>query len=268
MPERDGYEPGVPCWSDTSQPDPEAAVGFYEDLFGWEAEDQMPPDSEGKYLICRLSGRQVAAVGSQPPEAPPMPVWNTYISVDSADDVAAKVKDAGGSVVMEPFDIFDAGRMAVLADPAGAVFCVWQANQHKGAQLVNEPGAMAWNELATRDPAGSKDFYGAVFGWGGSPMEYGEVEYTVWQLAGSDRGIGGMIPMVGEGWPEDLPPHWMVYFAVQDAEATAARAKQLGGSVPVEPFDTPAGRIAVLNDPQGAHFSVIKLSPQALESAG
>src|SRR5947208_11150769 len=165
MPERDGYIPGVPCWIDTSQPDPEEAVEFYSGLFGWEVEDVMPPDSPGKYFIARIGGGDVAAVGSQPERGPPMAVWNTYVWVDSADDAASKVKAAGGSVVMEPFDVMDAGRMGVFTDPEGAAFCVWQAKQHKGARIVNEPGSLNFNTLATRDLDAAQKFYGAVFGW-------------------------------------------------------------------------------------------------------
>ena len=134
MPERDGYIPGVPCWVDTSQPDPEAALAFYRGLFGWEFEDVMPDGSEGKYFIGRIRGGDVAAVGSVPEGAPPMAVWNTYIWVASADETAAKVRDAGGAVLTEPFDVMDVGRMAVLADPEGAVFCVWQAKRPQGCE--------------------------------------------------------------------------------------------------------------------------------------
>src|SRR3954449_12094806 len=134
MPERDGYIPGVPCWIDTSQPDPEAAADFYRGLFGWELEDVMPPDAPGRYFIGRIRGGDVAAIGSQPEGAPPMAMWNTYIQVDSADETASKVRAAGGSVVTEPFDVMDAGRMAVFTDPEGAAFCVWEPKRHKGAQ--------------------------------------------------------------------------------------------------------------------------------------
>jgi uncharacterized protein len=147
MPERDGYLPGVPCWIDTSQPDPESAVAFYGGLFGWDFEDVMPPGSQGKYFVARLHGGDVAAVGSQPEGAPQAAAWNTYVSVESADDAAAKVRDAGGNVVMEPFDVLDAGRMALLTDPEGAAFCVWQAKEHKGARIVNEPGSLIFNSL-------------------------------------------------------------------------------------------------------------------------
>src|SRR5437867_10319564 len=135
MPERDGYIPGVPCWIDTSQPDPEAAVTFYSGLFGWEFEDVMPQGSEGKYFIARLRGGDVAAVGSVPEAAPPMALWNTYVWVESADEAASKVLDAGGSALMEPFDVMEAGRMAVFADPEGAAVCGWQANAHQGARI-------------------------------------------------------------------------------------------------------------------------------------
>src|SRR5918994_6635875 len=179
MPERDGYTPGVPCWVDASQPDPEAAVDFYSGLFGWEFEDVMPPGSEGKYFIARcettgwsvfdMSGDSrsgdVAGVGSIPEAAPPTAMWNTYFWVDSADEAASKVRDAGGGVVREPFDFMDACRMAVFTDPEGAAFGVWEAKGHKGARLVNDPGALVFNNLNTRAVDGAKAFYGAVFGW-------------------------------------------------------------------------------------------------------
>jgi predicted enzyme related to lactoylglutathione lyase len=150
MPERDGYIPGVPCWIDTSQPDPDAAVDFYRSLFGWEFEDVMPPDAPGKYFIGRIRGGDVAAVGSIPEGAPPMAMWNTYVWVDSADETAAKARDAGGAA-MEPFDVMESGRMAVLTDPEGAAFCVWQARERRGAKVVNEHGSLNFNGLATRD---------------------------------------------------------------------------------------------------------------------
>src|ERR1700736_5924532 len=165
MLKRDGYVPGVPCWVDTSQPDPEAAVAFYGGLFGWEFQDAMPPDSAGNYFIARLRGGDVAAVGSQPEGGPPMAVWNTYVWVESADEAASKVLDAGGRAVMDPFHVMDAGRMAVFTDPEGATFNVWQAKQHRGARIVNEPGSLNFNGLNTRDPERAQAFYGSVFGW-------------------------------------------------------------------------------------------------------
>src|SRR3954451_19856985 len=163
MPERDGYIPGVPCWIDTTQPDPDAAAEFYGGLFGWDLEDVMPPGSEAKYFIGRIRGGDVAAVSSRPEGAPPGAVWNTYIAVESADEASAKVRDAGGSVLSEPFDVMESGRMGVFADPEGAVFAVWQANQHRGAQVVNEHGSLNFNGLNTRDAEAAKAFYGAVF---------------------------------------------------------------------------------------------------------
>jgi predicted enzyme related to lactoylglutathione lyase len=165
VPERDGYIAGVPCWVDTSQPDPDAAAAFYGGLFGWEFEDAMPAGSEGRYLVARLRGGDVAAVSSQPVGAPPQAVWNTYIWVEDADEAAAKAREAGGSVLSEPFEVMDAGRMAVLADPEGAAFCVWQARAHRGARIVNEPGSLNFNVLNVRDPEAAERFYGPLFGW-------------------------------------------------------------------------------------------------------
>src|SRR5262245_22848192 len=161
MAERDGYIPGVPCWVDTSEPDPAAAAAFYSGLFGWEIEDVMPPGSEAKYLVARLRKGDVAAISSQTDSAAPA-AWNTYVWVDDADETAAKARKAGGTVLTEPFDVFDAGRMAVLTDREGATFSAWQAKEHRGARIVNEPGALTFNSLHTHELAAATSFYGAV----------------------------------------------------------------------------------------------------------
>ena len=197
MPERDGYIQGVPCWIDTSQPDPKAAADFYGALFGWELEDVMPPDAPGEYFMARIRGLDVAAVGSIPEGAPQMATWNTYVWVDSADDTPAKVKEAGGNVVMEPFDVMGAGRMAVFADPEGAVFFVWQANQHKGSQVVNEHGSNNFNNLNTRDLEGAKAFYGAVFGWKTLDLDGGAV---MWALPGYGDHLEEPLRASARGW--------------------------------------------------------------------
>jgi predicted enzyme related to lactoylglutathione lyase len=270
MPERDGYIPGVPCWVDTSQPDPEAALGFYTGLFGWEFENVLPAEAPGQYFIGRLHGGDVAAVGSIPESMPQLAMWNTYIWVESADETAAKVRDAGGSVVMEPFDIMDFGRMAVFADPEGAVFCVWHAKEHRGARVVNEHGSLNFNGLNTRDVDAAKSFYGSVFGWTTLALSAGEM----WTLPGygdhlerdnpglrkqmADMGgpvgfedVVASINPIGDDQP-DTPPHWSVTFGVDDAHATAAKATELGGTVVVPPLDVPWSRLTVIRDPQGA----------------
>jgi uncharacterized protein len=281
MLERDGYLPGVPCWVDTSQPDPEAAVAFYSGLFGWEFEDAMPPGSAGKYFIARLRGGDVAAVGSQPEGGPPMAVWNSYVWVESADDAASRVQDAGGRVATDPFDVTDAGRMAVFTDPEGAAFCVWQAKEHKGARIVNEPGSLNFNGLNTRDAEGAKSFYGSVFGWEPLALEGGA---EMWRLPGYADFLEQSDPelrkrMAESGAPEgfedvvatlnpiaddqpDVPAHWSVTFAVDDADATAERAAKLGGQVVVPPFDAPWVRMTVITDPQGATFTASKFVPE------
>jgi uncharacterized protein len=281
MLERDGYLPGVPCWVDTSQPDPEAAVAFYSGLFGWEFEDAMPPGSAGRYFIARLRGGDVAAVGSQPESGPPTPAWNTYVWVENADEAAAKVLASGGRVLMEPFDVMDAGRMAVFADPEGAAFCVWQAKAHRGAQIVNEPGSLNFNSLNTRDAERAKSFYGSLFGW--QSLGLGS-NAEMWRLPGygeflerSDPGLRermaasgapegfedvvSALNPIGENQP-DTPAHWSVTFAVDDADATAARAAELGGKVLVQPFDAPWVRTTVISDPQGATFIASKFVPE------
>jgi len=281
MLERDGYVPGVPCWVDTSQPDPQAAVAFYSGLFGWDCEDTMPPGSAGSYFIARLRGGDVAAIAPQSETAPPTATWNTYIWVQSAEETATKVREAGGRVLIEPFDVGDAGRMAICTDPAGAAFRVWQANEHKGAQIVNEPGSLNFNGLNTRDVAGAKTFYGSVFGWevlalgGGAEMwrlpGYGEfleqrdpgLRERMAQSgapAGFEDAVATLNPIADD--QPDVPAHWSVTFAVDDADATAQRATELGGQVLVAPFDAPWVRMAVIADPQGATFTASKFVPE------
>jgi predicted enzyme related to lactoylglutathione lyase len=287
MPERDRYIPGVPCWVDTSQPDPQAAVAFYSGLFGWDFEDVMPPESAGRYFIARLGGGDVAAVGSIPAGAPPMALWNTYVRVESADQTASKVLDAGGKPLMDPFDVMDAGRMAVFADPEGAAFCVWEAKQHKGAQIVNEAGSLNFNGLNTRDVEGAKSFYGSVFGWQALALEGG---FEMWTLPGygdhleqGDPDLRKRMAEVGApaGFEDvvasispipddqpDVPAHWNVTFAVDDADATAAKATELGGKLVVAPFDAPWVRMTVITDPQGATFIASKFVPENRDLAG
>jgi predicted enzyme related to lactoylglutathione lyase len=202
-----------------------------------------------------------------------VPAWGTYIWVESADDTVVKVTDAGGSVIMKPFDLLDAARMAVVADPAGAMFGVWQPGEHRGAQLVNEPGAWSMSQLNTRDSGGSKAFYGAVFGWETDTFDLGEGEITLWRLPGYVGGepeqpvsrevVGVMLPLSGDRSPEDVSAYWSVDFWVGDVDATADKAAALGGEVVVSPLDTSVGRTAVLADPQGAVFSVSKVGPGA-----
>ncbi len=269
MSERSEHKPGTPSWVDNASADPAAAAEFYSRLFGWETENVMPADAPGDYYMARMRGKAVAALGSQPMEGVP-PVWNTYVTVADPDATAGAVKGAGGQVLMEPFDVMDAGRMAVFADPAGAVFMVWKPNGSIGSELVNEDGAFSWSELHTPDIEGSKEFYGTVFGWRATTMEFGGGEYTIWNTDGENAdgefvsppseeggtGIGGM--MSNENSPERTPPFWMVYFDVADVDAAVARAGELGGSVIAPAFDVEGvGRIAVLGDSQGAAFSVI-----------
>jgi predicted enzyme related to lactoylglutathione lyase len=262
MSERDGYEQGTPSWVDHTSPDPEGAARFYGELFGWEAKNVMPVDAPQRYLIASQRGRSVAGIGSAPPDSPAPPSWTTYVAVDDADEIAGRVARAGGSVLADPFDVFDAGRLAVLADPGGAVVGIWQAGTNTGAELVNEPGALTWNELNTRDPDAAAAFYGEVFGWRAVPVSDVGVSYTVWHLAGDESddpgtGIGGMIAMSPDLFPPEVPPHWLVYFGVEEAPAALGRAQELGASVVSGPFETPGGPVAVLTDPTGAAFAVV-----------
>jgi Predicted enzyme related to lactoylglutathione lyase len=260
MSERTSYAPGTPSWVDLGSPDLDAAVEFYGGLFGWDVHEAGDPEQTGGYRMAYLSEKPVAGMMPLMQEGQP-PAWTTYVSVEDADATAAAVREAGGSVIAEPMDVMDVGRMAVFADPAGAVFSIWQPRAHLGAGLVNEPGAFTWNELNTRDPDAAKPFYAAVFGW---DIEDHEMEgmgtYTEWKQ-GEDP-MGGMMDMRGRV-PDEVPPHWLTYFAVEDTDASVEKVKELGGGVAFGPIDIPAGRFAVVHDPHGAMFAVIKMPEEA-----
>ena len=240
----------------------------------------MPPGAPGKYFIGRIGGGDVAAIGSSSEGGPDAAVWNTYIWVDSADETAAKARAAGGNVVAEPFDVMDAGRMAILTDPEGAAFCVWQPGNHKGAQVVNEHGALNFNTLLTRDPDAAEAFYGAVFGWQRLRIPSG----VMWTLPGYGDHLAQKTPGLREqmaqmGAPDgfidvvaalspidaddsDAAAHWSLTFGIDDVAAAAAQARELGGTVVAEPRDAPWARLAVIADPQGATFTVSQFVPE------
>jgi predicted enzyme related to lactoylglutathione lyase len=245
MSERDGYAPGVQCWVDTWQDDADAAAAFYTQLFGWEA-------ARGEYTLFQKNGRDVAGLGA--PSQSRYPAWTTYVWVADADAAAAQARDAGGEVLKQPFDSLDGGRMAVLADPAGALFAVWAPGEHRGARLVNEPSAWAMSLLSSPDPEAAKSFYGAVLDW--TSDSFGD--FTLFRLEGFVGGeptqpvprdvVAAMVPGENAGWTPD--------FWVSETDATAARAEALGGTVIMPPTDSPVGRTAVVADPTGAPFSI------------
>jgi predicted enzyme related to lactoylglutathione lyase len=258
MTEMTSYTPGTFCWVELSTSDAAAAKKFYTQLFGWTAVD-MPAGPDMIYTMCQIDGKNVAALYQQGQEEQGIPPhWNSYISVASADEIAAKAKALGGTVMGEPFDVMDAGRMALVQDPEGVVVGAWQPGRHIGAQLVNQPGAFNWNELATRDTAKAGEFYTKLFGWEAQTQDMGGgMLYTIFMNGG--RMNGGMM-QISEEWG-DMPPHWAVYFAVADCDASAEEVKELGGQVLMPPTDVPqTGRFAMVQDPQGAAFAIIKLA--------
>ncbi len=265
MSERSSYPPGVPCWVDTLQPDPRAAVDFYSDLFGWEIAGPGPMPNSEAYYVARTGDRDVAGIGALPPNAP-APAWNTHVRVDDAAAAAQRAERAGGSVLVAPFDALPAGRMAVLADPSGAAFCVWEARTREGAQRVNEPNAWAMSALHTNDVPSAIAFYRDVFGWEPEAFDAGPTTLTMWRLAGYVGGepqqpvprdvVAMLFPLAADA---GLRPYWGVDFWISDARAAAARAQALGGRVVVPPYDTPMFVEAVLADPAGATFSISQL---------
>lgn len=250
------YSPGVPMWIDLGTSDMDAAQRFYGALFGWEFQSAGP--DAGGYGFFMLRGKMVGGVG--PLMQPQQPVaWSTYIDSADADETAAKVRAAGGQVLVEPMDVMGVGRLAFFMDPTGAAFGVWQPITHTGSELANEPGAFCWNELATRDVEAAKAFYKAVFDWEGRTEPWEGGSYTEFKIG--DRTVAGMREM-GAQDPAEMPAHWLVYFAVENAESAVATAGGAGGSVLVPPMDIErVGRFSVLSDPQGAAFAVIALQP-------
>ncbi|MFZ0088213.1 MAG: VOC family protein [Solirubrobacteraceae bacterium] len=268
MSRRDHYPAGVPCFVDTITRELDPALRFYGAIFGWEfsGPGMMPDESPGGYFVARLHGEEVAGIGATP-SAPDPAAWNTHVAVDSADDAAARAVDAGGSIVLEPFDAPPAGRQAVIADPAGAAFCVWEAGVRRGATRINEPSAWAMSLLGTSDVPGAVRFYGELFGWRAEAFGDPDSSAGIWlfRLPGY---VGGE---PGQPVPRDVvaamlataerPPAWSVDFWIADADAAAAHAAALGGSVVAAPHEEPMFRRAVLAAPDGATFSVSQLQP-------
>ena len=251
------YAPGTPCWIDLGTPDVAATTAFYTALFGWTA-NEGPPEAGG-YIIYNLGDQPVAGAGPLMSEGQPT-AWTTYFATDDAAATAAKVEAAGGKTLMEPMQVMDVGQMGLFMDSGNAVFGVWQKGNFFGAGVANEPGSLTWNELMSRDVEASKTFYEQALGLGGRASALsGDTPYTEFLVG--DRSVAGMMNINGPEWPPDLPAHWMIYFAVADVDATAARLTELGGKVSVPPSDIPIGRFSVVSDPHGAFFSIIKLNP-------
>jgi len=249
------YAPGTPSWIDLASPDIDASVGFYGDLMGWTATDPQP--DTGGYRLFQQAGANVAGV--MPHMQPGQPTaWATYVTVTDADHTADAVAQAGGTSIAGPMDVTDIGRMAILSDPTGAVFGIWQPKTFTGADLVNAPNSLCWNELRTRDPERATSFYAAVFGWAATAPPFEGPGYTIWELDG--RRVGGMMAMTGDLFPAEVPPHWSVCFAVADCDTIVARAAELGASVTAPAMDMPIGRFAGFVDPQGAAFTVMELA--------
>ncbi|HEV8571507.1 MAG TPA: VOC family protein [Actinomycetota bacterium] len=253
---------GKISWTDLQLPDPEAGRRFYSELFGWEAEP-VPTGEGGTYFLFRKDGRQVAGMGTQPPEqqqAGVPPMWVPYVYVDDVDKIAAHGAELGASVAMAPADVMDTGRIAFLFDPTGAGIGFWQPKTMGGAELLDEPGSMTWNELSTRDTNKAREFYTTLLPWQAVEQDFDGFRYTTFRLDELD--VGGMFAM-DENWPQEIPAHWMVYFAVEDADAAAKRIEELSGKISVPPTDSPFGKFAVVADPQGGTFSIVKPSQRS-----
>jgi predicted enzyme related to lactoylglutathione lyase len=258
MQETPEYAPGTFCWVELGTTDGEAAKKFYTELFGWSFNDSaIGPGMV--YTMLKLDGKDVGALYQMPAEMRSQgipPHWLSYVSVSDADESAAKAKELGATLMKGPFDVMDVGRMAVVQDPTGAVFAVWQAGTNKGAGVVNLPNSFCWNELATNDTGKAGDFYTGLLGWGKDVQNFGPMEYTM--FTNGERPAGGMFKLTPE--MGNIPPHWLVYFAVDDCDAKTAQATELGGSVMKPPDDIPGiGRFSILLDPQGAAFAIIKM---------
>ena len=263
MPEIQKHTPGSFCWAEIGAIDPDRSKAFYSELFGWTYEDR-PAGPFGVYTMCRSKGKDVAGLYRMPPEllkrgVPPH--WMSYVAVGNAEEACKAVQKNGGQVQQGPFDVMDAGRMAICQDPTGAVFSVWQAKAHGGMGVLGENGTPCWFELATKGVEKAEAFYKAVFGWSVKADKGADVVYREFSAPGASHPQGGLMermPHMGPG-----PSHWTIYFPVQDCDTDAERAANLGGRVLLPPMDIPnVGRFAVLSDPAGASFAIIKLAPE------
>src|SRR4051794_19573951 len=231
------YPPGTPSWVDLSSPDADASAAFYRDLMNWTATEPGSVEETGGYRMFQHDGRNVAGLMQHMQQGQPT-AWSAYISVRDAGETADKVRAAGGTVLVEPMDVMDIGRMALFADPGGAVFGVWQPRAFAGADVVNEPNSLCWTEVATRDVAAGKAFYPAVFGWVASRPGFEAPEsYTVWELDGTP--VGGMMEMTPDFFPPEVPPHWGVCFAVAACDAIVSKGRELGATITAQPTDMP-----------------------------
>ena len=264
MPTLTTHAPGTFSWIELAATDADAARRFYTEMFGWEATDTPISDDE-VYTIYRIGGQDVGASYAMMQDQREMGMpsnWVSYVAVEDADATAARARELGGTVMAEPFDVMEHGRMAVIQDPTGAVFAIWQARNHPGVGVKGEAGSLGWNELATTDTGRAKDFYSGLFGWQGDTQNMG-IEYTVFN--GPTGMIGGMYGITAE--MQGMPPCWLPYFVVEDADAAAEKARSLGATVMVGPDDIPTvGRFAMIQDPQGAMFYVIKFLPREATS--
>ena len=261
MPVRKDFAPGEFCWIDLAAHDLESAARWYDELFGWSHMMMDTPDGGPPYAFFMQDGAGIAGLGQMEDAMKAQgipPMWNSYIATDDCAASEARVKELGGTVNVPTMEVPGHGKLAFFMDPEGASFAAWQSTSDAGpGLLVNEPNSLSWNELMTRNPAQASEFYGKLAGWESVPMPMGAIEYTILKKDGKDA--GGMMPMSGPQF-EGIPPHWLVYFAVADCDASAAQAQASGGKVCVPPTDIPVGKFSVLNDPQGAAFSIIQLT--------
>jgi len=257
------HAPGAFCWAELSTTDQSAAIQFYCTIFGWSA-NNMPMGPGDFYTIFQLDGRDAAAGCTLRPEqlshgVPPH--WSLYIAVENADASAIRAAELGGTVLAAPFDVFDAGRMAAVQDPTGAIFCLWQAGRNTGIGISASHGTYCWADLNTRDRERAAKFYSGLFGW--QIMKEDEApEHNYWHIKNGEEFIGGLPP----GGPQNpgAPAHWLAYFTVSDCDATAAEAKNLGAKLYMPPTDFErVGRISVMADPQGAVFAIFKAAAQS-----
>ena len=257
MPEVTSHAPGTFCWVDLSTTDAEASKSFYSQILGWKAIDN-PVGNGMVYSMMQKDGKNVCGLYELTPEMAGVPPhWSSYVSVSDVDAEVERVTAAGGSVIMPPGDVLDAGRMAFVADPAGAAFALWQAREHIGAELIQEPGSLGWTELNTNDIDAATNFYGAVFGWnhGTIPMGPESGDYHTFDL--NDQGIAGMMEIQPE-WGE-VPPNWAVYFCVDDVDASFQAAQELGAEIVVPVTEANTVRFAFLKDPQGVYVGIVQV---------